>query len=578
MMRLVLLCALLAAPKLTVANAARRTVPAGYTETILATGLQRPVALAWLPASRLLIAEQYTGNILMYKNGAVQATPYATLSPVSSNTNETGLLGMCVDPNFATNGYVYVFATQTPTVQRIWRYTTVGDVGTSATIIVDNIPTNNGYHNAGGIGFGPDGKFYVLVGDNGPSDLGVQQLTTWRGKTLRFNSDGTIPTDNPFSPTSAIYTRGHRNPFRFTFRPNGSMICTENGPNVDDEINKIVAGHNYGWPNYTGPNNPNGAWGPLSPTPDLPIYTYGVTIAITDVCFYTGTTMPLTGEMLICDYKNGRIQRFTLDANDQVTAGPTDFVTAVNQVVDLEEGPDGALYYCSLLGGLYRVQASGAGNMAPVASFTASPTSGAPPLPVNVDGAVSYDPDGSVASYSWNWGDGSPTSTGVSASHTFAAAGAYIVTLTVTDNLGATSTATSGIIVSSGNLPPSAHIESITPPSGPAPLACQFDGHGHDDAGGLSHTWNFGDGSPTVTLSGYAEGANSMTTHTYIVDGTYTVTLTITDAGGLTASIAQPVAVATPGGGGGGSGGKKKKCGLLGVELIPLLLILRRRR
>ncbi len=149
------------------------TVPAGFTETMLSNTLARPVALCWLPGGRLLIGEQYTGSIKVFKNGAILATPFATISPVNTNNNETGLLGLCADPNFATNGYVYVFATQTASVQRIWRVTTngvnfTGDTGTvGGSPLVDNIPSNNVNHNGGGIGFGPDGKLYVAVGENG---------------------------------------------------------------------------------------------------------------------------------------------------------------------------------------------------------------------------------------------------------------------------------------------------------------------------------------------------------------------------------------------------------------------------
>jgi glucose/arabinose dehydrogenase len=557
-----------------------RTVPAGYVETTLATGLSRPVALAFLPGARLLIGEQYTGQIRMFKNGAVLPTPYATISPVNTNHNETGLVGLCVDPDVANNGYVYAFVTQTTTVQRVWRFTTVGDVGTSPTIIVDNIPTNNVNHNGGGIGFGPDGKLYVAIGDNA-LQTSAQSLTTWRGKLLRLNPDGSVPSDNPVIPPNTspteIYAYGLRNPFRFTFRPsNGSLILTENGPNVDDEINKITAGANGGWPNDTG-DNANAAY-------TDPIYTFAATIAITDVMFYTGSTMPLAGEMFVCDAKFLRILRFTLDANDAVTAGPTDFVTNPGAApIDVEQGPDGAIYYCAMnnsVGILRKVQASGTGNFAPTASFAASPATGAPPLLVNVDASTSYDPDGSIASYSWNWGDGSPAGSGLTASHTYASAGSYTIALTVTDNQGATGTATQSVVVSSGNLPPSAHIEGAAPTSGTAPLDVAFTGHGHDDADGLTLSWDFGDGTAPQVYSNVNSDVNTAPMHTYASAGTFTCTLTVTDAGGLTATHTEVITVSDPasaGGGDGGGGGRKKRCGLLGIEALLLVLLLRRR-
>ncbi len=554
----------------------RMTVPAGYTETTLTTSLQRPVALAWIPGGRLLIAEQYTGAIRVFKNSALLATPFATISPINTNNNETGFVGLCADPNFAANGYVYAFATQTATVQRIWRITTngvnfTGDTGTvGATPLIDNIPSNNVNHNGGGIGFGPDGKLYVSVGENGSATQAeAQNTTTWRGKILRFNADGSIPTDNPFGATNAIHCHGLRNSFRFAWRPSGSLIATENGPNVDDEINKIVAGANYGWPNDTGPNT--------NPAYTNPLFTFGTTISITGIVFYGGSTLPFSGEMLYVDYKNGRIRRMTLDGADAVTSGPTDFVTGANQPVDLAIGPDGALYYSTLVGGLYKVQANGTGNLAPTASFTATPTGGAPPLLVNVNASASYDSDGSIASYSWDWGDASPLGSGIAASHTYAAQGSYTLQLTVTDNQGAIGTSSQGIIVTTGNPPPSAHIESATPSTGAAPLLVQFSGHGHDDANGLTHAWNFGDGSAVVTFTNVVADSNTNPSHTFAADGAYLVTLTVTDAGALTSLHSVPITVGS-GAGGGGGGGKEKRCGLLGLEAMGLLLLRRRRR
>jgi PKD repeat protein len=211
--------------------------------------------------------------------------------------------------------------------------------------------------------------------------------------------------------------------------------------------------------------------------------------------------------------------------------------------------------------------------LAPTASCTASPTTGAPPLDVSVDALASYDVDGSIASYSWNWGDGSTASAGATATHTYATAGAYIITLTVTDNLGATGTATQSIVASTGNLPPSAHVENFTV----AGLGVTFEGHGHDDANGLTHAWNFGDGTPVATLTGQLSDVNSTVIHAYAAAGTYTCTLTVTDAGGLTAAHTASVVVAAASSGGGGGGGGGGGCGLVGWEAVILFFVLRRR-
>ena len=545
-------------------------VPAGFVETTLATGLSRPVALAWLPGGRLLIGEQYSGAIKVFKNGAVLSTPYATVPSVYTGNNESGLLGLAVDPDFDSNGYVYVFVTQSSTVQRILRYTTSGDTGSNAVVMVDNIPTRGINHNGGGIGFGPDGYLYAAVGENGDMADDAQVAASWRGKVLRFDTStapASIPSSNP-SSSSAVYSLGHRHPFRLAWRPGtGALYCSENGPNVDDEINRILPGANYGWPDDTGPNS-NGSY-------TNPVFTFGTTIAVTDLLFYTGSTMPFGGHLFYVDYKNDRIRRLVLSASaETVSSGPFDFVTGIDQPIDVEQGPDGAIYYCTLPGNLYKAQATGVGNLAPFASFTPVPAQGPPTLTVDFDGATAYDFDGSLSSYAWDFGDGS-TGTGISPAHAYTATGTYEVVLTVTDNQGATGSIMSEVVcISNGNQPPSSHVESASTYSGPAPLSVQFAGHGHDNAGPLEHRWDFGDGSPFETQSGIAPDVNTNVAHVFQNPGTYIVTLRVMDSENITATGAAPPPTPV------GDDDRSKRCGLLGLEalLLPAAIALIRRR
>jgi aldose sugar dehydrogenase len=335
---------------------APRPVPAGYAETLLTSSLTRPVALAFTPDGRLLIAEQYSGEIKVFKNGALNAAPYATVSPVYTGDNESGLLGLCIDPNFASNGFVYVFVTRSSSVQQIVRYATSGDTGSSPVVMVDNIPTLGINHNGGGIGFGPEGLLYAVVGENGSQANDAQVAASWRGKVLRFDAStvpATIPASNP-AAGSAVYSIGHRHPFRLAWRPStNALYVSENGPGVDDEINVIAPGANYGWPVDTGPNA-SGAY-------TNPVQTFTSTIAITDLLFYTGSTLPFLGDLFYVDYKGGRIRRFQMSgSSEQIVGGPFDFVTGLDEPVDVEQGPDGALYYCTLNPGrLYMAQADG---------------------------------------------------------------------------------------------------------------------------------------------------------------------------------------------------------------------------
>jgi PKD repeat protein len=189
--------------------------------------------------------------------------------------------------------------------------------------------------------------------------------------------------------------------------------------------------------------------------------------------------------------------------------------------------------------GAYTISANvpaSSGNAAPLAAFTATPTSGDIPLAVAFDGSASYDPDptGSVASYAWAFGDGG-TATGASATHTYTTAGTYTATLTVTDDLGATGSKSATITAMGPNAAPTAKI-TTNKTSGYAPLAVNFSGTGSSDSDGAiaSYSWTFGDGG-TSTAAAVA--------HTYSAVGTYTATLKVTDNLGATATTTVKITV-----------------------------------
>ncbi len=168
-------------------------------------------------------------------------------------------------------------------------------------------------------------------------------------------------------------------------------------------------------------------------------------------------------------------------------------------------------------------------NQAPTASFTSSSNGTA----ASFNAAGSSDPDGTVASYAWNFGDGT-TGTGVAPSHTYGALGTYTVTLTVTDNQGATGTVSNPIVITVPNQLPTASFTSSS-----NFMTASFDGTASSDPDGTvaSYAWDFGDGTT---------GTGATPSHTYTVDGTYTATLTVTDNQGGTGSTSQPVTVTLP--------------------------------
>src|SRR5688572_20848147 len=268
------------------------TLPSGFSETRISTGLVSPTAMAIAPDGRVFVAQK-GGALRVVKNNALLSQPFLTVSVNSSS--ERGLLGVAFDPDFQSNRFVYVYYTTaaSPVHNRVSRFTAsstnpdVVQAGTELPIL-DLPALGSGVHNGGAIHFGNDGKLYVAVGENSvPANS--QSLNTPLGKLLRINSNGSIPSDNPFySQTTgvdrAIWARGLRNPFTFAVDSfNGRIHVNDVGQDAWEEVNLGGRGANYGWPQTEGPN-PAGASGVR-----YPIHAYqnaGSNCAIVGATFY----------------------------------------------------------------------------------------------------------------------------------------------------------------------------------------------------------------------------------------------------------------------------------------------------
>src|SRR5436190_4886782 len=201
------------------------TIAAPFADQQVITGLVNPTTMDFAPDGRLFVSQQ-GGALRVIKNGSLLATPFMTLT-VDSN-GERGLLGVTFDPNFSSNRFIYVYYTVPAPAggsahNRVSRFTADAanpDVVAAASEVpildLDNLSTATN-HNGGSIHFGPDGKLYVAVGENA-NGANAQTLANRLGKMLRINSDGSIPTDNPFFNTAtglnrSIWALGLRNPF-----------------------------------------------------------------------------------------------------------------------------------------------------------------------------------------------------------------------------------------------------------------------------------------------------------------------------------------------------------------------------
>jgi glucose/arabinose dehydrogenase len=380
----VVFAALLTATLLPLDPVAAATVPSGFSDALVASGLTWPTALAVANDGRVFATEQ-SGALKVIKNGALLPTPFVKLTVKGQGgaANEAGLLGITLDPNFASNKFLYVYYT-VPTSgniqdhNRVSRFTANGDVAVpgSEKILLEVPGPSAGAHNSGAIHFGADGKLYIAVGDHSVGSNG-QSMSTIKGKILRINPDGTIPSDNPFFTTAtgqnrAIWALGLRNPFRFGVQPGtGKILINDVGNGQWEEINLGVAGANYGWNLTEGPTS--------DPRFRSPLFAYphqgaGITTgcAIVGGAFYNPTTVQFpssyVGKYFFADYCDGWMRVL-----DPATGTASDFATGVVQPVDLQVGNDGALYYLDRFAGSVRRITFATSSTAPV--ITSHPSS-----------------------------------------------------------------------------------------------------------------------------------------------------------------------------------------------------------
>ena len=310
---------------------------------VVAKELKVPWALAFAPNGRLFLTER-KGTIRVISDGQLLPNPYAELEVAQEG--ESGLLGLALDPNFETNGHLYVYHThrnpQGRLQNRVVRLEDSGARAENPVVILDNIPASR-IHNGGRIKFGPDGKLYITTGDAASSPL-AQDLNSLAGKILRINKDGTIPQDNPFSG-SPVYSFGHRNPQGLAWHPvTGQLFATEHGPVGHDEVNRIEAGANYGWPIIVGDGN--------DPRFQDPLLQSNIdTWAPSGAAFYSGDALPpkWEGRLVFGTLKRQRIIWLTLrpPLYQAIEDRGDLFGRQFGRIRDVVQGPNGNLYFAT---------------------------------------------------------------------------------------------------------------------------------------------------------------------------------------------------------------------------------------
>jgi glucose/arabinose dehydrogenase/chitodextrinase len=552
--------------------------PVFVNETVV-PGITAATTIAFLPGGRMLVGE-LTEKIWVVQPGANQAdqNPFLSLPNANQLVGEQGLMDILPDPNFAQNGFYYVYYTRGASGSQnhngVSRFTASGNgtVAGSEVRLWEDPQVAGVEHHGGALAFGADGKLYITQGDQFSGGQPAQELDNYRGKVLRINKDGSIPSDNPFNDGAGpnreeIWAMGLRNPFRMSVDPvTGRMYIADVGGNVPDssyeEVNLGARGANYGWPQCEGSCGLPGFTDPLYAYPHS-----GRDASITGGVVYRGTQFPseYRGSYFFADYVQNTISRLKFDANGNVSkaihfwpASGLQDTEEAGDPVKFVEGPDGSLYYVDIgfndahtpnPASIRRIRYI-AGNQPPTAVVSANPTSGPAPLPVAFSSVGSGDPEGVPVTYSWTFGDGG-TSTQANPSHTYQSAGQYTARLTVSD--GVNTTVSNSLTIRVGS-PPTATIlapgdgslfragdainysgSATDPDDGTLPASAfswtilfHHDSHVHPGGGPFTDTKT---GTLQIPLSGHDfEGTTS-----------YEIILTVTDSSGLTASTSVTV-------------------------------------
>lgn len=355
-----------------------------------------PTALAGTPDGRMLVTSQ-SGQLRVVAGGRLVARPVLDLSGRLCSDVERGLLGVAVDPRFASTSFIYLYYTfrrsggcarnsSSSPVNRVSRFVLSADnrvAPASERVLLDNMPSPNGNHNGGDLAFGPDGLLYVTIGDGGCDYAGnsgcagsndaSRDRNVLTGKVLRITGDGAIPPSNPFrgagtarcnvigrDPGGRVcqetFAWGLRNPFRLAFDPTAEgarFFLNDVGQNVWEEIDEGRAGVDYGWPVREGmcANGSTSSCGPPPAGMTNPVFAYGRQDGCTTIsaaAFVPDAAWPpgYAGSYLFGDFGCGRIFRLAGGRRVEVARAP-----GIVAMAFLDLGNGLALYYTSYTDG-----------------------------------------------------------------------------------------------------------------------------------------------------------------------------------------------------------------------------------
>ena len=400
----------------------------GFSVSLLATNFSQPHNILYGPDDALWITERFEKSITRVDPNTGSELNSMPVPNVHQSEGQDGLMGMVLDPDFNNTHHIYVAYTydadpgeELERHTKITRFTydaAAGTIGEPVDLIKGLSGSTD--HNSGRMTFGPDGKLYYTIGDQGKNYLKyycsnneaqelptteqvlAQNWSTYEGKVLRMNPDGSIPADNPVNNgvLSHIFTYGHRNVQGIAVGPSAHLYISEHGDKSDDEVNRLEAGGNYGWPYISGYNDNNQAyqfvnWSAAENCEDLtftniaspplgvpvlnesefeapnfvpPLHTFGTvdsgynftdpacgdmpyvcwpSVAPSSLRLYTVDVIPgWENTFLMSTLKAGRIFQLALNENGTALAhDPVELFQSENRYRDVAFGPDGRTIY-----------------------------------------------------------------------------------------------------------------------------------------------------------------------------------------------------------------------------------------
>ena len=331
--------------------------------SVVTRGLSHPWAIAFLPNRDMLITER-GGRLRLVRNGVLDPQPISGLPAIRTDGNG-GLMDVALHPQFASNRLVYFTYTRpmgngmgAPALAR-GRLDGHALLDVKDLLVTDSYAGNSGLN--GRVVFGRDGKVYMSTGGRSENDVAnvAQDRGSLRGKILRLNDDGSVPMDNPFVGKAGyrpeIYTVGHRNTLGLITHPvTGQIWQHENGPNGGDELNIILPGRDYGWPQVSFGRDYSGKVISQTPTREgieSPLVVWVPAIAVAGMAVYTGDKFPAwKGNVFVGAMTEGRIpatghlQRVVFNEKTEEIRRESMLREFRQRIREVREGPDGFLY------------------------------------------------------------------------------------------------------------------------------------------------------------------------------------------------------------------------------------------